>query len=237
VRHHASPCDFRGRCVSDPTRHAAGDARRAMIGRRHISCFAGSAGADGGFLRPMEARKPHAPRTSAARLVRRNPCRPARAPLAEGPNPEVRGKFLVVGDTTFHVRGRHLRRLPARRARPGIPRPGRDRCGFRAGWRPTGSTRYGSRIRCRRGALLDLAAEHGLRVMVGPLGRAVRRLPDRSKGSARRRGDRARQGARLCGVHPALLCYALGNEIPAQIVRWLGPAADRALPSRVSTGS
>ncbi len=28
---------------------------------------------------------------------------------------------------------------------------------------------------------------------------------------------------RACAGHPALLCYALGNEVPAQIVRWLGP--------------
>src|SRR5262249_42758309 len=27
-----------------------------------------------------------------------------------------------------------------------------------------------------------------------------------------------------CAGHPAILCYALGNEIPAQLVRWIGPA-------------
>src|SRR2546428_4814378 len=27
---------------------------------------------------------------------------------------------------------------------------------------------------------------------------------------------------RSCAGHPALLCYALGNEIPASVARWLG---------------
>jgi len=31
-----------------------------------------------------------------------------------------------------------------------------------------------------------------------------------------------RTSARACAGHPALLCYALGNEIPAPVVRWLG---------------
>ncbi len=33
---------------------------------------------------------------------------------------------------------------------------------------------------------------------------------------------RMRTSARTCAGHPALLCYALGNEIPAPLVRWLG---------------
>src|SRR4029077_17347384 len=33
-----------------------------------------------------------------------------------------------------------------------------------------------------------------------------------------------RAKVRSCVGHPALLCYSLGNEIPAQLVRWIGPA-------------
>src|SRR5206468_11374394 len=33
-----------------------------------------------------------------------------------------------------------------------------------------------------------------------------------------------RAKVRTCAGHPALLCYALGNEIPAPLVRWIGPA-------------
>jgi hypothetical protein len=33
---------------------------------------------------------------------------------------------------------------------------------------------------------------------------------------------RVRAGVRSCAGHPAVLCYAIGNEIPAPIVRWYG---------------
>ena len=33
---------------------------------------------------------------------------------------------------------------------------------------------------------------------------------------------RVRAGVRACAGHPAVLCYALGNEIPAPVVRWHG---------------
>src|SRR3989442_15772943 len=32
--------------------------------------------------------------------------------------------------------------------------------------------------------------------------------------------ERVRAGGRACAGHPAILCYAIGNEIPAPIVRW-----------------
>jgi O-antigen biosynthesis protein len=34
--------------------------------------------------------------------------------------------------------------------------------------------------------------------------------------------DRVQAGVRACAGHPAVLCYAIGNEIPAPIVRWHG---------------
>jgi hypothetical protein len=34
--------------------------------------------------------------------------------------------------------------------------------------------------------------------------------------------DRIRQSIRQCSGHPAVLCYAVGNEIPASVVRWYG---------------
>ena len=69
--------------------------------------------------------------------------------------------------------------------------------------------------------LLDLAHEHGLWVMVGlPWEQHVTFLDDRGR-DRRDRAARARGGALLRG-HPAVLCYAIGNEIPASIVRWHG---------------
>src|SRR5437879_589724 len=69
---------------------------------------------------------------------------------------------------------------------------------------------------------LDAAQRHGLRVMVGlSAEQYVGYLIDR-KGApdieALIRGK-----VRSCAGHPALLCYALGNEIPAPLVRWVGP--------------
>ncbi|HEX2219049.1 MAG TPA: glycoside hydrolase family 2 TIM barrel-domain containing protein, partial [Gemmatimonadales bacterium] len=70
--------------------------------------------------------------------------------------------------------------------------------------------------------LLDLAAAHGLRVMIGlPWEQHVAFLEDRRLTADIVR--RVRDGVRRCAGHPALLCYAIGNEIPATIVRWYGP--------------
>ena len=66
--------------------------------------------------------------------------------------------------------------------------------------------------------LLDLAHEHGLCVMVGlPWEQHVAFLDDAARAQRDRRGA-SRDGVRLCAGHPAILCYAIGNEIPASIV-------------------
>ena len=69
--------------------------------------------------------------------------------------------------------------------------------------------------------LLDEAQRHGLRVMVGLAAeRYVGYLND---------GRRPQEIARMvcdrigtCWGHPAVLCYAVANEIPASTVRWFG---------------
>jgi GT2 family glycosyltransferase len=69
--------------------------------------------------------------------------------------------------------------------------------------------------------LLDLAYEHGLLVMVGiPWEQHIAFLDDRGRSCAIE--QRVREGVRACAGHPAVLCYAVGNEIPASIVRWHG---------------
>src|SRR5258706_11361685 len=69
--------------------------------------------------------------------------------------------------------------------------------------------------------LLDTAQRHGLRVMVGlPWEQHVTFLDDKKR--ARSIEARVRAGVRACAGHPAVLCYAIGNEIPAPIVRWHG---------------
>jgi GT2 family glycosyltransferase len=69
--------------------------------------------------------------------------------------------------------------------------------------------------------VLDAAYRHGLYVMVGlPWEQHVDFLEDEAR--ANDIEQRVREAARACAGHPALLCYAIGNEIPAPIVRWLG---------------
>src|SRR5256714_4978569 len=70
--------------------------------------------------------------------------------------------------------------------------------------------------------LLDAAQRHGLRVMVGlPWEQHVAFLDDTKR--VRSIEERVSAGVRACAGHPAILCYAIGNEIPAPIVRWYGP--------------
>jgi len=70
-------------------------------------------------------------------------------------------------------------------------------------------------------SLLDIAAGHGLRVMVGlSAEQSAGYLIDRNL--PRDFVARFRAKVRLCAGHPALLCVALGNEIMASQARWLG---------------
>jgi GT2 family glycosyltransferase len=69
--------------------------------------------------------------------------------------------------------------------------------------------------------LLDTALEHGLHVMVGVAWEqhlAFLEDAERSREIAQRLAEEVRR----CEAHPAILCYSVGNEIPAPIVRWHG---------------
>jgi beta-galactosidase/beta-glucuronidase len=69
--------------------------------------------------------------------------------------------------------------------------------------------------------LLDLAQKHNIRVMAGlPWEQHITFLD-----SKERKLDiikRVQRGVQACNKHAAILCYAIGNEIPASIVRWYG---------------
>ena len=133
--------------------------------------------------------------------------------------PEARGKFLYVGTEKLWVRG-----VTYGTFRPdarGNEYGGRDRVerdlgairanGFNAVRTYTVPPRW----------LLDVACRYGLRVLVGlPWEQHVAFLDDRiRRGSIERRVG---AGVRSCAGHPAVLAYAVGNEIPAPIVRWHG---------------
>jgi GT2 family glycosyltransferase len=72
--------------------------------------------------------------------------------------------------------------------------------------------------------LLDAALEEGIGVMVGfAWEQHVAFLDDAER--AQRIVARLGDEVRACERHPAILCYAIGNEIPAPIVRWHGKRA------------
>jgi GT2 family glycosyltransferase len=143
----------------------------------------------------------------------------ATTPVKAGIRAHVRGKFIYLGKDKFYVRG-----VTYGTFRPGAdgnhyPEPDvveRDFArmaanGLNAVRTYTVPPRW----------LLDAARRHGLYVMVGlPWEQHITFLDDRRR--ARSIEDRVRAGVRACAGHPAVLCYVIGSEIPASIVRWYG---------------
>src|SRR2546425_5423056 len=133
--------------------------------------------------------------------------------------PKVRGKFLYVGTEKFWVRGISYGTFyvddngEERRTEEMVRRDFAQiaASGFNVVRIHTGPPRW----------FLDLALEHGLRVMVGlNWGEHMAFLDE--PGRVREIEDRVRRWIRTCAEHPAVLCYSVGNEIPASIVRWHG---------------
>src|SRR2546421_536077 len=133
--------------------------------------------------------------------------------------PKVRGKFFYVGTEKFWVRGISYGTFyvddngEERRTEEMVRRDFAQiaASGFNVVRIHTGPPRW----------FLDLALEHGLRVMVGlNWGEHMAFLDE--PGKVREIENRVRRWIRTCAGHPAVLCYSVGNEIPASIVRWHG---------------
>ena len=77
-------------------------------------------------------------------------------------------------------------------------------------------------------ALLDIAHTHGLRVMVGLSAEQYVGYLEDTKGAPNIEAL-VRDKVRTCAGHPALLCYALGNEIPAPVCPLARSSSDRAI--------
>jgi len=145
--------------------------------------------------------------------------RPVTKPTPLRARPSARGKFIWAGDEKLYVRGVTYGTFAADDDGDEIHdarQVDRDfaamaACGINAIRTYTVPPRW----------LLDLADRHGLRVMVGlAWPQHVAFLDDRR--SVRDIERRVREGVRSCAGHPAVLAYAIGNEIPAPIVRWHG---------------
>jgi GT2 family glycosyltransferase len=146
--------------------------------------------------------------------------RPEQRPAyAYSDHPEVRGKFLFIGETKFWLKGVTYGTFRPRADDTQFPEDeiiDRDFAAIAASGFNTVRT-YTPPPQ----SLLDLAQHHGLRVMVGlSWTQHVAFLDDPAL--CRTIRDAVRFGVRACAGHPAVLCYTIGNEIPASIVRWHG---------------
>lgn len=78
--------------------------------------------------------------------------------------------------------------------------------------------------------LLDAAQAQGLLVMVGLPWTQHVCFADVPQGVARVAAE-VEAGVAVCAGHPAVAAYVVGNEVPPDVVRWLGPARVEAVLS------
>ncbi|MDX1393420.1 MAG: glycosyltransferase [Gemmatimonadota bacterium] len=133
--------------------------------------------------------------------------------------PRTRGKFLYAGDRRLEVLGYTYGPFAPAEHRGDYPSNDVVDRDF-AAIRSTGANALRVYTVPPRW-LLDLADRHGLRVLIGiPWEQHVAFLDE--AGLADSIEERVRLAVRRCKRHPAVLGYAVGNEIPASIVRWTG---------------
>ncbi len=134
--------------------------------------------------------------------------------------PHVSGKFIFVGDTKFYTKGvtyGAFRPDNAKNEYHDLAQVERDFAQMAA--HGINTVRIPHTMPPR--SLLDIAQRHGLRVMVGlSAEQYVGYLIDKKR--APNIEKIVREKIRTVAGHPALLCYAIGNEIPASVARWLG---------------
>ena len=161
------------------------------------------------------------PRTVASGLVRI--ATPHAAP-PQSSRPHVRGKFLFVGATKFYVCGVSygaFRPDASGREYHDLDVIERDFAHMAANGINTVRIPHTMPPR----PLLEAAWRNGLRVIVGlSAEQYLGFLIDRKKTLAEIAAV-VRAKVLECAGHPAVLCYALGNEIPAPMARWLGRTA------------
>ncbi|MCK8600743.1 glycosyltransferase [Desulfoferrobacter suflitae] len=144
---------------------------------------------------------------------------PKSVAVVAGVRPRVHGKFIFVGEEKLYIRG----------VTYGPFHPDENGCEYHdeatveRDFRQMAENNINA-VRIYTVPprwLLDVAQRCGLRVMIGlPWEEHITFLDDRKV--ARDIENRVRAGVRQCAGHPAVLCYTIGNEIPASIVRWYG---------------
>ena len=135
--------------------------------------------------------------------------------------PEVRGKFLFVGEEKFWIRGVTYGTFRPDASGVQFPPPDVVARDFRA---IADAGLNAIRVYTTPPLwLMHAAAACGLRVMIGlPWEQHITFLDERTR--AEGIVGEMRNSVRRLARHPALLCYAVGNEIPPSVVRWYGKA-------------
>ena len=145
------------------------------------------------------------------------PSRPS-ASLATADRPQVRGKYLFLGGEKFYVRGATYGTFrPDEAGGEFTDRKMVERDFSQMAANGINTVRTYTVPPCW---LLDAALRHGLQVIVGIAWEQHIAFLD--QGRAKVIEEKVREGVRACAAHAAVLCYLIGNEIPAPIVRWHG---------------
>jgi len=131
----------------------------------------------------------------------------------------VDGKFFRAGRERFHVKGVTYGPFPPDSDGHALPDPARVRTDFSL-MRELGA----NTVRLYHPPprwLLDLASEHGLRLIVDmPVHKHATFLSLGNDWRAERK--RVREAVRTCAGHPALFAVCVTNEVPADVARWSG---------------
>lgn len=132
---------------------------------------------------------------------------------------QVRGKFLFAGNEKFYIKGTTYGTFAPQADGALFPEPIKIEADF-AQMAAHGFNAVRTYTVPPR-SLLDAALTHGLKVMIG--------LPWHQYGAFLDNAVEKRKiieaivaGAQRCKNHPAVLCFTIGNEIPAPEVRWYG---------------
>ena len=133
----------------------------------------------------------------------------------------VDGKFLNAGPSRFHVKGVTYGTFAPNRSGDQFPSLAQVERDFSMMARAGINTVRTYTVPTEE--VLDCAAEHGLRLMVGLPWAQHTAFLDTARQQREIRDALRAQVIRI-GGHPAVALLAIGNEIPATIVRWHGPA-------------
>jgi cellulose synthase/poly-beta-1,6-N-acetylglucosamine synthase-like glycosyltransferase len=133
--------------------------------------------------------------------------------------PSVKGKFICLGNERFYIRG--VTYGTFRPDAEGNLYPDPETVNYDFSRIAENGINAVRTYTAPPSWLLDIAHRHGLRVMVGLWWEQFITFLDDKK-IVRNVENKIREAVRTYAGHPALLCYAIGNEIPSAIVRWHG---------------